>query len=58
MNPTIPKKPDNRIRVLRGGSWNYVDAARVRAAYRSRYGPSDRSNGLGFRTRLAGRLPR
>ncbi len=35
-------------RVIRGGSWLHY-ARRVRAAYRARYGPDRRLDGLGFR---------
>lgn len=40
--------PSGLYRVFRGGSWLY-DAFICRAAYRSMNGPSDQSNGIGFR---------
>jgi len=44
------KKSGNRTnRVLRGGSWDDFTPANVRAAYRYRFLPSDRSSGVGFR---------
>jgi formylglycine-generating enzyme required for sulfatase activity len=43
------------LRVVRGGSWNYVPRG-LRSADRSRSNPSDRSNNLGFR--VAKTLPR
>jgi sulfatase modifying factor 1 len=36
-------------RVLRGGSWSALSAARVRSAFRDRNSPSYRSDGVGFR---------
>ena len=52
VDPEGPSSSD--ARVSRGGSWYYVGGG-VRAAYRYRYGPSDRHDGLGFRpARLAG----
>jgi formylglycine-generating enzyme required for sulfatase activity len=52
--PTNDKLP----RVIRGGSWGHTVPAVVRAANRVTNTPSSRSNIVGFRTALAGRLPR
>jgi formylglycine-generating enzyme required for sulfatase activity len=52
------KKPDNLYRVFRGGSWLNSVAALVRAAYRPTNDPASLYRVLGFRTVLAGRMPR
>ena len=57
---TSPTKlpTDNRLRVFRGGAWSNLGAARVRAAFRGRFAPADRSYNLGFRTTQSGcRMP-
>ncbi|MBI2945962.1 MAG: SUMF1/EgtB/PvdO family nonheme iron enzyme [Candidatus Wallbacteria bacterium] len=47
--PADPQGPaTGSYRVLRGGAW-YGDAALVRSAYRSGYGPTDASYYIGFR---------
>ena len=45
-----PLGPDSGpYRVLRGGSWDYLDDVNARSANRNRYGPSYTNNKLGFR---------
>jgi formylglycine-generating enzyme required for sulfatase activity len=47
-NPTGPVTGENRVRVLRGGSWgNYGDGCR--GAYRGNYGPDGYGSNIGFR---------
>ena len=48
-DPTGPDQPPESRRVIRGGSWNNNDAARVRAAIRNRGDVSNRNNFVGFR---------
>jgi formylglycine-generating enzyme required for sulfatase activity len=38
----------SELRVLRGGSWYFIDYL-VRSAYRVRFDPSDSINNIGFR---------
>ena len=57
---TGPSKPttDDLYRVFRGGSWNYMSATFVRAAYRLDIAPSSRGNRVGFRCSQRGvRMP-
>jgi formylglycine-generating enzyme required for sulfatase activity len=46
-NLTLPSS--GVLRVLRGGSWNYVDSVNFRCAYRGINGPVSRFNYRGFR---------
>ena len=46
------KNIDNEDRAYRGGSWLNA-STNCRASNRSRYDPSDRDNGLGFRVVLS-----
>ncbi|MEM9367584.1 MAG: formylglycine-generating enzyme family protein [Planctomycetota bacterium] len=46
-NPTGPKQGTHRVR--RGGSWNVIQAFRLRAANRGAFGPSQAAPNVGFR---------
>ncbi len=52
-DPSGPESGSGRV--FRGGSW-YDDADNCRSAYRDRYGPSSRSDYLGFRLSRTGPL--
>jgi len=50
---TDPRGPaSGSFRVFRGGGWSYA-AAGCRSAFRVRFSPDDRGNGLGFRLALS-----
>jgi formylglycine-generating enzyme required for sulfatase activity len=51
-DPSGPPNSSNNNRVLRGGSWLY-SGQYLRAAYRGRNEPGNRSDGIGFRVVLA-----
>ena len=51
-------KTDNRLRVLRGGSWSFNVPSWVRAASRLTFVPALRNYVIGFRCALRGREPR
>ena len=47
-DPTGPSATDDRVRVLRGGSWNDYEEP-LRSAYRDSFSPEGSSNAWGFR---------
>ena len=51
---TARSPPDTLHRVFRGGAWDSYDDAWVRAAFRGRFAPADRSDDIGFRCALRG----
>lgn len=53
---TPPKNDTTSCRVIRGGSWGSFVPSWVRAASRDTDDPAVRSNDIGFRTTLSGRV--
>jgi len=58
MTRTKNTPPDTTSRVDRGGSWYFYEPSWVRAESRFTVVLARRSDGIGFRTALAGRTPR
>ena len=57
MNPTTkPSYTTTSRRVVRGGGWGSFVPSWVRAASRDTDDPAVRSNDIGFRTTLSGRV--
>jgi hypothetical protein len=57
MTRTKDAPPDTNSR-YRGGGWSSREPSWLSAASRDTYGPAYRSNRIGFRTSLAGRVKR